>query len=121
MSLNTDLMAIEINLIPFVFLFRAINNFNVCFKICNLSAVGKKSATKELADNVDVKGDPPSQPDRQISVHSVMVQTLDDVTFQLSEKNDPKSLLKKVSKVLQCNHLSIHSVYISLPSQNLIS
>ena len=92
-------------------MFRAINNFNLCFKIGNISAVGKESATKELAGNERVKSDPPSQPDQQVSVHTVQVQALDDVTFKLNEKNDPNLLLKKVNMVLQCNYLSTHSAF----------
>lgn len=76
-------------------LFREINSFSLCFKIGNLSAAGK-SAAKRSAGNEGSKSGSPAQPERQTSVHTVQVQPLDDVTFKLNEKNDPKSLLNKV-------------------------
>ena len=78
-------------------LFREINNFSLCFKMGNVSA-GGKSAAKGVAGNEN-KTDSPAQPDRQTSVPTVQVQPLDDVTFKLNEKNDAKSLLKKVTMV----------------------
>ena len=80
-------------------LFREINNFSICFKIGNLSAAASgsgKSTAQGSAANEGNKSGSPAQPDRQTSVHTVQVQPLDDVTFKLNEKNDAKSLLKKV-------------------------
>lgn len=74
-----------------------INSFSLCFKIGNLSAAGK-SAAKRSAGNEGSKSGSPAQPERQTSVHTVQVQPLDDVTFKLNEKNDPKSLLNKFAK-----------------------
>ena len=76
-------------------LFREINSLSICFKTGNLSAAGKSTA-KGSTGNEGNKIDSPAQPDRQTSIHTVQVQPLDDVTFQLNEKNDAKSLLKKV-------------------------
>ena len=65
----------------------------------NLSAVAGTSASKGSDSDEHKRVDPPTQPDRQTSVHTVQVQPLDDVTFKLNEKNDPKLLLKKVTMV----------------------
>ena len=81
----------------FLFVYiREINSFSVCYKTGNLSAAASgKLASKDSTADKD-KIDPPAQPERQISVHTVLVQPLDDIKFKLNEKNDAKSLLEKV-------------------------
>lgn len=82
----------------FLFVYiREINGFSICFKQGDLSATvgGKVTSIDSTADKDKVES--PAQPERQISVHTVLVQPLDDVMFKLNEKNDAKSLLEKVA------------------------
>ena len=48
-------------------------------------SVSGKPTSKDSNADTDNKIDPPALPERQTSVHTVLVQPLDDVTFKLNE------------------------------------
>ena len=113
----------------FLFVYREINSFSLCFKTGNLStSVSGKPTSKDSNADTDNKIDPPTLPERQTSVHTVLVQPLDDVTFKLNEKNDAKSLLEKVvvaglrTIIFNSSQLVTHVLfpYYSMPDQRSI-